>query len=332
MTASQRVTVAVDAVGGDHAPDEIIAGVSVALSADPNLEVILAGPDQIVSPAAQEMERCHPRPAEETIPMDADPVASVRSMKDSSIVVGCSLVRSGDADAFFTAGSTGAWMAASTLYIGRIPGISRPAIGTVIPTGGAPVVLLDVGANADCKPENLLHFAHMGTAYAKVVLDIQEPRVALLNIGEEPSKGSLLAKEAYALMDGAVPGFIGNVEGRDIPAGAADVIVTDGFTGNVSLKLLEGLSRTLLGQVKSVITEKTSTKIAGLCLRPGLKDLVAQLDPDSYGGAPLLGVKGPSFVGHGSSNRVAVASALEVCTRSVRDNLIGSITRAVEAS
>jgi glycerol-3-phosphate acyltransferase PlsX len=322
MPESQRVTICVDAAGGDRAPDEILAGVELGLSRDPGLAVILTGPDEVVVPAAEASVNCAARPTTQSIPMDADPVSAVRSMKDSSIVVGCQLVRSGEADAFFTAGSTGAWMAASTLHIGRIPGIKRPAIATVIPTAGPPVVLLDAGANADCRPEYLVQFAHMGSAYARIVVGVDEPRVALLNIGEEPTKGSLLTREAHALMEADVPGFVGNVEGRDIPAGVADVIVTDGFTGNVALKLLEGMSRSIFREVKGVLTSSAATRLAALAVRPGLRELAGRLDPDTYGGAPLLGVDGLSFVGHGSSGRRAVASALRVCAHAVRSDLL----------
>jgi glycerol-3-phosphate acyltransferase PlsX len=253
-------------------------------------------------------------------------------MRDSSIVVGCQLVKEGQAQAFFTAGSTGAWMAASTLYIGRVPGVKRPAIATVIPTAGPPVVLLDAGANADCKAQYLVQFAHMGAAYSRIVVGVEEPRVALLNIGEEPIKGSALAQEAHALMAESVPGFIGNVEGRDIPTGEADVVVTDGFTGNVALKLLEGLSKSLFGEIKEVLTSTATTRLAALAVRPGLRELAAKLDPDSYGGAPLLGVNGLSFVGHGSSNRDAVASALRVSAQAARDDLLERIREAAVPS
>ncbi|MDP2401968.1 MAG: phosphate--acyl-ACP acyltransferase, partial [Actinomycetota bacterium] len=234
MSATGRVIVAVDAVGGDHAPSVVLEGVGLALAADPGLEVLLTGPADVVGPFAATVKRCSAVPTTEIIGMDEHPAAAVRSKKDSSIVVGCRLVREGRAAAFFSAGSTGACMAAATLVMGRIKGISRPAIATVIPTSGPPVVLLDVGANADCKAENLVQFAHMGAAYAHSALDVETPRIALLNIGEEPTKGSALAIEAHSLMVEQVPGFIGNVEGRDVTRGVADVIVTDGFTGNVA--------------------------------------------------------------------------------------------------
>jgi len=261
--------------------------------------------------------------------MDEHPANAVRSKKDSSIVVGAQLVRDGEADAFFSAGSTGACMAAATLVMGRIKGVSRPAIATVLPTTGAPCVLLDVGANADCKPENLLQFAEMGEAYASVVLGVASPRVALLNIGEEPTKGSMLAQEAHALLAERLGSFVGNVEGRGVLAGVADVIVTDGFTGNVALKLLEGTSAVLLGQVKDAMTSSTVRKLAAAVLKPALVDMKKRLDPDTYGGAPLLGVNGVCIIGHGSSGPKAVENAIRVAVQAVEGGLTARIAAAV---
>jgi len=326
-----RVRVCVDAVGGDYAPGVVLDGVDQALAADPALEVLLVGPDAVVSPFAASRTRVSAHPAEQVIEMDEHPAAAVRTKKDSSIVVGCRLVREGAAEAFFSAGSTGACMAAATLVMSRIAGVSRPAIATVIPTATTPTVLLDVGANADCKPEHLVAFAHMGRAYAQVVLDVAEPVVALLNIGEEPTKGSLLAIEAHERMIDEVPGFAGNVEGRDVMTGAVDVIVTDGFTGNIALKLLEGTSRVLLGQVKEALTSTPVARIAALAAARPLKRLKARLDPDSYGGAPLLGVQGVCIIGHGSSGTDAVAAGIGVAARSVRGRLTERIAEAVSA-
>lgn len=329
MTSATRVVVAVDAMGGDYAPAAVLEGVADALARDPELEVVLTGDADVIESFAAAHDRCRAHVTTETIGMDEHAAAAVRAKKDSSIVVGARLVREGAADAFFSAGSTGACMAAATLITGRIKGVSRPAIATVIPTSGPPVVLLDVGANADCKPENLVQFAHMGAAYAKIVLDVDEPRIALLNIGEEPTKGSQLAIETHALMTEVVPGFIGNVEGRDIPAGVADVIVTDGFTGNVALKLLEGVSKSLLGQVKGVMMATPITKLAALVLRGSFDELKARLDPDAYGGAPLLGINGVSIIGHGSSSGRAVSSAIRVSAQAVRGQLTDRIARAI---
>ncbi len=330
MSESRPVTVVVDAVGGDNAPAEVLAGVAAALSKDSGLRVILAGPAEVVEPfAAENGDRVQAVACAETIEMNEHAATAVRSKKDSSIVVGARLVRDGKADAFFSAGNTGAAMAAATLVMGRIEGVKRPAIATVVPTAGPPCVLLDVGANADCKPENLLQFAQMGAAYATVVLGVVGPRVALLNIGEEPSKGSQLAQAAHALMAERIPHFIGNVEGRDVLAGVSDVIVTDGFTGNVALKLLEGTSKILLGQVKDAITSTPLNTAASAVLKPALNRLRSRLDPDTYGGAPLLGVAGVCIIGHGSSKAAAVSSAILVAAQAGRGGLTQQIAAAV---
>lgn len=331
MDQAGRVRVCVDAAGGDYAPSVVLEGVAQALGEDPLLEVLLVGPEDIVSPFAATLDRVTAHRAEQVIGMDEHPAAAVRTKKDSSIVVGCRLVREGAAEAFFSAGSTGACMAAATLLMGRIKGVSRPAIAAVLPTATTPTILLDVGANADCKPEHLTAFAHMGRAYAQVVLDVAEPVVGLLNIGEEPTKGSLLAIEAFALMDDQVPGFAGNIEGRDVMTGVVDVVVTDGFTGNVSLKLLEGTSRVLLGQIKDALTSTFTARLAALAVAQPLRRLKARLDPDTYGGAPLLGVRGVCIIGHGSSGREAIAAGIRVAAQAVRGRLTERIAEAVAA-
>lgn len=331
MSATQRVTVAVDAIGGDKAPAVVLEGVAAALAADTELEVLLTGHADVVEPFAAATDRCAAVVTTQSIDMDENPAAAVRAKSDSSIVVGCRLVREGRAHAFFSAGSTGACMAAAMLIMGRIRGIPRPAIATVVPTTQSPLVLLDVGANADCKPEHLLHFARMGIVYSRIVLGVQQPRVALLNIGEEPTKGSLLAIEAHKLMRKGLSGFIGNVEGRDLITGVADVIVTDGFTGNVTLKLLEGVSKSLLSQVREAMTVNALTSLAGAVLKPSLTRLKHRLDPDTYGGAPLLGVDGICIIGHGSSGSTAVASALRVAAQAVRGGLTERIRDAFQS-
>lgn len=331
MTAPRITTIAVDAMGGDHAPTAVLEGVASAVAADPALHVMLVGPEDVVAPFAASHERVEAVVATEVIAMDEHPAAAVRGKRDSSIVVGCRLVKEGKADGFFSAGSTGAAMAAATLVIGRIKGVQRPAIATVIPTAKTPCVLLDVGANADCKPEHLVQFAQMGALYASTTLGIAEPRVGLLNIGEEPSKGSQLAQEAYALMEQSVVGFVGNVEGRDIPGGGADVVVTDGFTGNVALKLMEGMSKQLLGQFKAALTSSALNKVAAAVLKPSLDGLRDKLDPDVHGAAPLLGIAGLALIGHGSSSPRAIASALRVGAVAVRGGLVERLTEALAA-
>lgn len=329
MSESRLVTVVVDAVGGDNAPGEILAGIVLALADDPSLQVIVTGPAEVIEPFAASNRRVEAHPTTEIIEMDEHPANAVRTKKDSSIVVGCRLVKEGRAQAFFSAGSTGACMAAATLVMGRIKGVQRPAIATVMPTAGPPCVMLDVGANADCKPEHLLQFAFMGAAYASVVLGVVGPRVALLNIGEEPTKGSMLAQESHKLMAERVPNFIGNIEGRDVLAGVTDVVVTDGFTGNVTLKLLEGTSKILLGQVRDAITGSPVAKTAAAVLRPALNRLKERLDPDNYGGAPLLGVQGVCIIGHGTSKAKAVSNAIRVAAQAGRGGLTAEIAQAV---
>lgn len=322
-------TVAVDVMGGDRAPGVVVDGVQLALSADPALHVLLVGPADIVR--AAEGPRCTPVVATEVIAMDEHPATAVRTKKDSSIVVGCRLVRDGSADGFFSAGSTGACMAAATLGMGRVRGVARPAIAAVIPGAAGPTVLLDAGANADVKPEMLVQFALMGRAYARTVLGVAEPTLALLNIGEEETKGSTLAQEAHALMVGAVPGFQGNAEGRDVSAGRFDVIVTDGFTGNVTLKVLEGLASTLMSELKAALTERTINKLAALVVAPSLKRMKSKLDPDVYGGAPLLGVNGVCIIGHGSSSATAISNGVLVAARAARGRLTAAIADGLAA-
>jgi len=333
MSLARPVTVAVDAVGGDNAPGEILSGIALALSDDPALHVLITGPADIINPfCAEHPGRTTPVATTEIIGMGEHPANAVRTKKDSSIVVGSRLVKDGRAEAFFSAGSTGACMAAATLVIGRIKGVSRPAIATVLPTAGPPCVMLDVGANADCKAEQLVQFAHMGAAYATVVLGVEKPRVALLNIGGEPTKGSALAQETYALLTEQMPDFIGNIEGNDVLLGFADVIVTDGFTGNVALKLLEGTSRVLLGQVKEAMTANAVSTLAAALLKPAMVRLKQRLDPDTYGGAPLLGINGISIIGHGSSNATAVANALRVAASAARGGLTEKIAAAISSA
>jgi glycerol-3-phosphate acyltransferase PlsX len=323
-------TIAVDAVGGDHAPEAVVEGVARAVDADSRLEVALVGPERVVRPAAEGHVRLTAVPAEETISMDESPTQAVRAKRDSSIVVGCRLVKEGRAHGFFSAGNTGAVLAAGTLVLGRIAGVSRPAIGAVFPTPERPSVIVDIGANADCRPEHLVAFAHMGTAYAKTVLDVDSPSVGLLSIGEEPSKGSTLVVEAHELMRTRVPGFEGNVEGRDVSRGVVDVVVTDGFTGNVVLKVMEGVSATLVSQMREAMTSSPLRTAAASVLAPALRELGRRMDPDVYGGAPLLGVAGAVLIGHGSSGPDAVAAGVATSVTAVRGGLVERIAAAVE--
>jgi len=325
------VRLAVDAMGGDLSPGSILDGVARALDADHELTVVLTGAKEVVVPFADVHERCEAHPTTEVIGMDEHPAGAVRAKRDSSIAVGCRLVAEGAVDGFFSAGNTGAMTAAGTLITGRIKGVARPAIATVIPTAGPPVIMLDSGANADVKPEYLVQFALMGAAYATAALGVKEPRVGLLSIGSEATKGSQLVIEAHELMKD-VPGFVGNIEGTDITAGTVDVIVTDGFTGNVALKLMEGLSRTLFKELKTAMTSSAVSTLAASVLKPKLTALRDRLDPDATGGAPLLGVNGLVLIGHGSSGERAVTNALRVGAEVVRNDLVEHIKEAIGAN
>ena len=326
---ADKVTISVDALGGDNAPAVVLEGVEAALVQDEDLSVILCGPAEVVEPFAAAHERCRAQATTEEIGMAEHPANAVRKKKDSSIVVGCRLVKEGQADGFFSAGSTGACLAAGTLVMGRIKGIARPALATVLPSPKKPVVLCDVGANADCKPEYLLQFATMASIYATKVLGVEQPSVGLLNIGEEEEKGSSFAQETHALLKQNCSGFKGNAEGRDVLDGPFDVIVCDGFTGNVCLKTIEGTAKLLFGEIKSILKSSTKTKIGALLIKDGLKELVKSIDPDEAGGAPLLGVKGACIVGHGSSNARAIKNGVLASAQFVRSGVSEVIAQTV---
>ena len=329
MSGSEHIIVAVDAMGGDNAPSAVLDGVALALEEDNSLEVILVGPADVVESFAASHARCTAQIATETIAMDEHPAEAVRKKKDSSIVVGCRLVKEGKAHGFFSAGSTGACLAAATLVVGRIKGVARPALCSVIPSPKSPVVMSDIGANADCKPEYLVQFAQMASIYAEKVVGITNPRVGLLNIGSEDTKGSQFAQQTFALMKEKVPNFAGNAEGNDILPANFDVIVTDGFTGNVVLKTIEGTSKTLFGALKEVFMASPISKLGALAIKGGLKSLMTRVSADTYGGAPLLGVKGACLVGHGSSNPVAIKNGIHATSSVVQNHVTDLIAEVV---
>ncbi len=307
--------VALDAMGGDRAPEEIVAGARRAVE-ELGVPVTLVGRPEVLAGIAGDLEVI---PASEVIPMSADPGSSVRRMKDSSLVRAAEAVRDGKASAMVSAGNTGATMASALLRMGRIKGVARPAIATPIPVPGhTPTVLLDAGANAECQPEWLVQFAQMGAVFARERYGVAEPKVGLLSIGEEPSKGTPLVKETHALLDGsevlraAGATFVGNVEGRDVMTPDVDVVVTDGFTGNVVLKTLEGGMRTLVSAIFEAFGTSAETQAASEVLIPALLPLYGTLDPDNTGGAILLGVDGLCLISHGSSSATAVVNAIRV--------------------
>jgi glycerol-3-phosphate acyltransferase PlsX len=325
--------IALDAMGGDKAPDEIVAGAHRAV-AELGVPVALVGRPEVLEPLAGDLEII---PASEVIPMSADPGSSVRRMKDSSLVRAAEAVRDGKASAMISAGNTGATMASALLRMGRIKGVSRPAIATPIPVPGHnPTVLLDAGANAECQPEWLLQFAQMGAVFARERYGVAEPRIGLLSIGEEASKGTPLVKDTNALLSssdaltaaGAV--FVGNVEGRDVMTADVDVVVTDGFTGNVVLKTLEGGMRTLVAAIFEAFGSSPETQAASEVLVPALLPLYSTLDPDNTGGAMLLGVDGLCLISHGSSSATAIVNAVRVA-KELHDHEIVDRLRAAVA-
>lgn len=324
-----EVKVVVDAMGGDDAPGVVLEGVGQAVAQDPSLTVILTGPEDVIVPFAAQHGNVVAHPTTEVIGMGEHPAEAVRRKKDSSIVVGCQLVKDGEAGGFFSAGSTGACMSAATLVIGRIKGVKRPAIATVLPSPVAKVVFADMGANADCKPEYLVQFARMARVYAQVTLGIDNPSVGLLNIGEEETKGSEFAQECHRLMKEHVPNFRGNAEGRALALGGFDVIVTDGFTGNVALKVYEGVGMALLAGLKETIYSTTKSKIGGLLIKDALSKFKDELSADKYGGAQLLGCKGVCLIGHGSSNAQAICSGVLATADAIRQDMPGRLAFAL---
>lgn len=324
-----EVKVVVDAMGGDDAPGVVLEGVGQAVAQDPSLIVILTGPEDVIVPFAAQHGNVIAHPTTEVIGMGEHPAEAVRRKKDSSIVVGCRLVKDGEAGGFFSAGSTGACMSAATLVIGRIKGVKRPAIATVLPSPVAKVVFADMGANADCKPEYLVQFARMARVYAQVTLGIDNPSVGLLNIGEEETKGSEFAQECHRLMKEHVPNFRGNAEGRALALGGFDVIVTDGFTGNVALKVYEGVGMALLAGLKETIYSTTKSKIGGLLIKDALSKFKDELSADKYGGAQLLGCKGVCLIGHGSSNAQAICSGVLATADAIRQDMPGRLAFAL---
>jgi glycerol-3-phosphate acyltransferase PlsX len=308
-------TVAVDALGGDRAPDEVILGARDA-AAD-GIAVILYGPAGLDTGGLPLVETT------EVIEMAEKPAEAVRAKPDSSLVASVRAVASGDAAAVVSAGNTGAMLAAGLLHLRRLPGVMRPAIAVPLPSRNGPSVLLDAGANADARPEHLLQFGHMGSVFASQLLEVEQPRVRILSIGEEDEKGNQLTLEAHRLLraDGRLA-FAGNAESRDLLRGAADVVVTDGFTGNIALKLLEGTIKELLADLRAEITATATGRLGGLLIRPAAERLRTKLDPDTYGGAYLLGLRGLAVIAHGNSGRTAIANAIRLAARGAENGVV----------
>ena len=320
--------VAVDAMGGDLAPTEILAGIRRAV--DDGVPVTVVAPDDLdLGELAGMVSRID---ASEVIAMDEDPAGGVRRKKDSTLVRAAEAVRDGHAAAMVSAGNTGATMASALLRMGRIKGVNRPAIAVPIPVPGSdiPNILLDAGANAEVQPEWMVQFAQMGSVYTRLRFGIDAPKVGLMSIGEEPGKGDALRKEAFGLLSEAAGiEFIGNVEGRDMMAKTADVIVTDGFTGNVILKTLEGGMKAVLKALLEAFAAEEHYKPHADALLPALLPLHAQLSPDTYGGAMLLGVDGVCIISHGSSNATAMRNAIQLGHDMAEREMVGQIRAAI---
>ena len=317
------VRVAVDALGGDRAPDEIVAGAVAACAT--GIEPVLFGPSGLDAHGLTLVE------TRGAVEMGDHAVESVRSKPESSLVRAVRAVADGDADAVVSAGNTGAVLAASLLHVRRLPGVHRPGIAIVIPTRRGPSVLIDAGANADARPEHLLQFGSMGTVFAEEMLGLEEPEVRLLSIGEEAEKGNQLVIAAHELLRASGLRFGGNVEGRDLLGGGTDVVVADGFTGNVALKTLEGTVKTLLAELRDELGSSLRGKLGGLLIRPSAGRIRERLDPDTYGGGYLLGLNGLVVIAHGSSSRVAIANAIRMAARGVDHGIVARLQERVAA-
>lgn len=327
MAELEGVTVALDAMGGDKAPEEMVAGALDARN-ELGIEVLLVGDEATLRGLMVSMERgeLNVLHAPEAIDMDEEGAWAVRNREGSSIVVAAESVRQGRAQAMVSAGNTGAAMAAAFFSWGRIKGIKRPAVAVILPPSHSPTLLLDAGANSDCRPEHLKQFALLGSAYASVRWQVDRPKVALLNIGTEESKGNELAREAFRLLDSeARINFIGNLEGRDLAGGKADVVVTDGFTGNVTLKVVEGVASLMARQLLEALGDLDEQEVKPFL--PALLNLRREMDYRTTGGAPLLGVKGVCIIAHGSSDALAVKNSIRVAAEAVVSGLVEKTER-----
>jgi glycerol-3-phosphate acyltransferase PlsX len=311
------IRVAVDAMGGDRGAHAVIEG-ALAAASDEIAPIIFGSPDLDTRGLALV-------PTTQVVGMHEKPADAFRTKDDSSLVRAVKAVADGEADAVVSAGNTGAMLAAGLVLLRRVPGVRRPAIAVPIPARKGPSVLIDAGANADCRAEHLLQFATMGAVFAEEILGIARPQVRLLSIGEEPEKGNQLTLEAHELLAASDLDFRGNAEGRDVLEGAADVLVTDGFTGNVALKAVEGTIRTLLASLREEITASTTGTLGGLLIRPAARRLRKRLDPDTYGGAYLLGLRGLVVIAHGNSSTTAIANAIRLAARGVDHDVVGRL-------
>ena len=320
-----KIRVAVDAMGGDRAPEEVVAGALAAASE--SVEPVLFGRQEVLAPLAEGLEIVH---ADDIVAMDEKPSDAAREKRESSMFAACRAVGEGDAQAVVSAGNTGAMLAAGLLEVRRLPDVHRPAIAVPLPSIGGTSVLIDAGANADARPEHLVQFGHMGSVFVEEILAIADPKVALLSIGEEPEKGNRLVRETHPVLEASHLDFVGNVESRELLAHAADVVVCDGFTGNMALKLMEGTVKTLLDEFRKEVEASPRGKLGGLLIRPAARSLRKRLDPDTYGGAYLLGLRGLVVIAHGSSSRTAIANAITLGAQGAAGNVVERVAARLE--
>lgn len=334
---AEYVKVAVDAMGGDNAPGEIVKGAVEAIQAEKKIKVYLVGKEEQIKAELSRYtypeEQVEVVNATEVIAMAEPPVAAIRSKKDSSIVKGLYMVREGRCDAFVSAGSTGAVLAGGQVIVGRSKGVERPPLAPLIPTEKGASLLIDCGANVDAKPSQLVQFAKMGFIYMENVMGIKNPRVGIVNIGAEEEKGNALVKETFPMLKECSDiNFIGSIEARDIPAGAADVVVCEAFVGNVVLKLYEGVGATLIKKVKGGMMVNLRSKIGALLVKPALKQTLKAFDLEQYGGAPLLGLKGLVVKTHGSSKAVEIKNTILQCVTFKEQDINGKIRKVISGT
>lgn len=328
------IIVALDAMGGDNAPAEIVKGAVEAVRESDRVSVKLVGAKEAVDAELAKYEYDHDRitviNATEVIETAEPPVNAIRRKKDSSMVVALNLVKNGEADAFVSAGSTGAILVGGQLIVGRIRGIDRPPLAPVFPTAKGPALLVDCGANVDARPDHLVKFAQMGTIYMENVMGVKKPRVAIVNVGSEEEKGNALVKETFPLLR-ECPGinFIGSIEAKEIPAGYADVIVCDAFVGNCILKMFEGVGMTLVSEIKHEMMSSFRGKLGALLVKPALKKVLKKYDATEYGGAPFIGLKGLVIKSHGSSDAKEIKTSVIQCISFVENDITGKIKQSI---
>jgi glycerol-3-phosphate acyltransferase PlsX len=321
--------IAIDGMGGDHGPDEVVAGAAQA-ARDFGVQVAVVGLEDRLLPLIERYPWLEVVPATQVVEMHEHPAQAVRSKRDSSMSICARLCKEGDADAWVSAGNSGAIMAAALFVQGRLAAVDRPALGTILPTAAEPAYFLDVGANVDSRPEFLVQFARMGSVYAERMLRRDRPRVGLLSNGEEPGKGNELVKAAYAELEGASElNFIGNVEGKDVLAGRADVVVADGFVGNIAIKMAEATADFLFRTLREEIPKSPLGIVGGLMIRGRVRKIRDRVDWREFGGAPLLGIDGVAVVAHGRSDARAIRNAIRVAVEAVRQGLVSELGQAV---